>query len=128
MFLDLPNFALDKDVDFLKSIVERNQIPVVCNNYYAIDFKTEKVAGGGLNVYNFLSANKLKMPFICSEDSFAKRTDFAFMTLRHCPMKCLLGASCSSCPYSDGFEYRMQNGKILKLKRKKLSSCTFYLV
>lgn len=128
MFLDLPNFALDKDVDFLKSIVERNQIPVVCNNYYAIDFKTEKVAGGGLNVYNFLSANKLKMPFICSEDSFAKRTDFAFMTLRHCPMKCLLDASCSSCPYSDGFEYRMQNGKILKLKRKKLSSCTFYLV
>lgn len=127
MFLDLPNFASDKDVGFLKNIVEKNKIAVVCNNYYAVNFETEKVAGGGLNVYNFLSANKLNMPVICSEDCFAEKTDFAFMTLRHCPMKCLLNATCKDCPYSDGFEYRMQNGKVLKLKRKKLSSCTFYL-
>lgn len=127
MFLDLPNFALDKDVLFLKKMVEKNQIPVVCNNYYAVDFCTEKVAGGGLDVFNFVSAQTLKMPIICSEDCFANRTDFAFMTLRHCPMKCLFNASCEACPYSNGFEYRMQNGKILKLKRKKLSSCTFYL-
>ena len=127
MFLDLPNFALSKDVEFLQNIVQKNKIPVVCNNYYAVDFCTEKVAGGGLDVFNKVSANKLNMPVIASEDCFAKRTDFAFMTLRHCPMKCLLGASCASCPYENGFEYRMQNGKILKLKRKKLSTCTFYL-
>lgn len=127
MFLDLPNFALNKDVEFLQNIVQKNKIPVVCNNYYAVDFCTEKVAGGGLDVFNKVSANKLNMLVIASEDCFAKRTDFAFMTLRHCPMKCLLGASCASCPYENGFEYRMQNGKILKLKRKKLSTCTFYL-
>lgn len=127
MFLDLPNFALSKDVEFLQNIVQKNKIPVVCNNYYAVDFCTEKVAGGGLDVFNKVSANKLNMPVIASEDCFVKRTDFAFMTLRHCPMKCLLGASCASCPYENGFEYRMQNGKILKLKRKKLSTCTFYL-
>lgn len=127
MFLDLPNFALDKDVSFLKNFVEKNKIPIVCNNYYACDFKTEKVAGGGLNVFNTFSAKQLQMPIICSEDSILKRTDFAFMTLRHCPMKNHLNATCEKCPYSSGFEYRMQNGKILKLKRKKLSTCTFYL-
>lgn len=127
MFLDLPNFALDKDVLFLKNIVEKNKIPVVCNNYYACGFETEKVAGGGLNVFNTFSARKLEMPIICAEDSILKRTDFAFMTLRHCPMKNHLNATCEKCPYSSGFEYRMQNGKVLKLKRKKLSTCTFYL-
>ncbi len=127
MFLDLSNFALDKDVLFLKNIVEKNKVPVVCNNYYACSFETEKVAGGGLNVFNSFSAKKLKMPIICAEDSILKRTDFAFMTLRHCPMKNHLNATCEKCPYSSGFEYRMQNGKVLKLKRKKLSTCTFYL-
>lgn len=127
MFLDLPNFALDKDVEFLKNIVEKNKIPVVCNNYYAVDFQTEKVAGGGLNVFNHFSAYFLNMPVICAEDGVLKKTAFAFMTLRHCPMKNHLNATCERCPYSSGFEFRMQNGKILKLKRKKLSSCTFYL-
>lgn len=127
MFLDLPNFALDEDVSFLKNIVEKNKIPVVCNNYYACGFETEKVAGGGLNVFNSFSTKQLQMPIICAEDSILKKTDFAFMTLRHCPMKNHLNATCEKCPYSSGFEYRMQNGKVLKLKRKKLSTCTFYL-
>lgn len=127
MFLDLPNFALDKDVEFLKKIVEKNKISVVCNNYYALDFETEKVAGGGLNVFNHFSANTLNMPVICAEDGVLKKKPFAFMTLRHCPMKNHLNATCERCPFSSGFAFRMQSGKILKLKRKKLSTCTFYL-
>lgn len=127
MFLDLPNFALDKDVEMFKNIVEKNKIPVVCNNYYALGFCTQKIAGGGLNVYNSQTAKVLNMPIICAEDSVCGRTDFAFMTLRHCPMKCNLGATCNACPYSNDYSYRMQNGTILKLKRKKLSTCTFYL-
>jgi len=49
------------------------------------------------------------------------------MTLRHCPMKNLLNGSCSNCPYEDGYSYKMEGGKVMKLKRKKLSTCTFYL-
>ena len=30
--------------------------------------------------------------------------------------------------YADGYYYVLDNGKKLKLKRKKLSSCTFYLI
>lgn len=127
MYLDLPNFALDKDVAFLKNMVEKNHIPVVCNNYYALEFDTLKIAGGGLNVYNKHTAKALDMPIICAEDCFIKKTDFAYMTLRHCPMKCHLGATCDKCPYTNGYTFKMQNKTILKLKRKKLSTCTFYL-
>jgi hypothetical protein len=29
--------------------------------------------------------------------------------------------------YVDGIKYRLESGKTFKLKRKKLSDCTFYL-
>ena len=125
--MDLPNFALDKDVEFLKKLVETNKLAVVANNSYALDFDCEKVAGGALNVYNSAAAKFLNVPIICAEDSLAEKTKFAYMTLRHCPFKCDIGATCAKCPYGDGYTLKMQNGKALKIKRKKLSTCTFYL-
>lgn len=127
MFLDLPNYATKKDVNFLQEIVEKNNLPIIANNYYSLDFNTEKVIGGGLNVFNHYSANYYNLPIIFSEDCFEKKTKFPYMTLLHCPMKNHLGATCNNCPYKNGYTYVMQNGKELKLKRKKLSSCVFYL-
>lgn len=126
-YLDLPNFALDKDVEFLKKLVETNKLAVVANNSYALDFDCEKVAGGALNVYNSAAAKLLNVPIICAENSLTEKTKFAYMTLRHCPFKSDLGATCAKCPYGDGYTLKMQNGKVLKIKRKKLSTCTFYL-
>ncbi len=127
LYLNLPNFALDADVAYLKKLVEKNDIAVIVNNMYALDFKCEKVIGGGMNVFNKYTANLLSLPVMCSEDCFINKTPFPYMTLRHCPMKNDLNANCGKCPYNKDYYFETQSGKVLKLKRKKLSTCTFYL-
>ena len=126
-YLDTPNFALKKDVEMLKEIVQKTGVGVVANNYYALTLGDNVLIGAGLNVYNSFTAFELKKPFFTAESDMAKRIDFAYMTLRHCPMKNLLNANCDKCPYGDGYAYKMDSGKVMKLKRKKLSTCTFYL-
>lgn len=127
-YLDTPNFALEKDVKLLKEIVEKTGIGIVANNYYALSLTNDVIIGGGLNVYNQLTANYLGKPFISSENGLVERRDFAYMTLRHCPIKTHVGGSCGDCKYQKGYTYSMENGKTFSLKRKKLTDCTFYLV
>ncbi len=126
-YLDTPNFALNADIKLLGEIISKTHIPIVANNYYALSFPTEIIIGGGLNVYNKVSAEEFARPVITAEGDIAERQNFPYMTLRHCPMKSHLSASCEKCPYEEGFSYKMDSGKTLKLKRKKLSTCTFYL-
>ena len=123
-YLNLPNFALKEDVEMLRTIVEKTKIPVVINNLYALDFNTEKIVGGGINIFNSLSAQYFDLPYIQAEGGDYQ---MPYMTLRHCPMKEHLNGSCANCPYKDGYEYVMQNGKRFKLKRQKMSTCTFFL-
>ncbi len=122
--LNLPNFALSQDIKMLKTIIEKTKISILINNLYAMDFDTTKYIGGGLNIYNRYTSNYFNLPYITAEKG---KTKSPFMTLRHCPMKEHLGADCSNCPYKDGYYYKMENGTILKLKRTKMSTCTFYL-
>ncbi len=126
-YLDTPPFALEKDIQIINNIVNQTNIGIVANNYYALNLTENVIIGAGLNVYNSVTANVFSYPVICAESKIAERIDFPYMTLRHCPMKSHLGATCEKCTYKDGFSYRMDNGKILKLKRKKLSTCTFFL-
>jgi len=126
-YLDIPNFALKNDIELLNRIISKTKIPIVANNYYALNFDTEIIIGAGLNVYNSYSANFYNKPIICAETNLSSKKDFPYMTLRHCPMKEHLNASCENCPYTDRYIYKMDNGKTLRLKRKKLSTCTFYL-
>lgn len=126
-YLDTPIFALKKDIEILKNIIEKTHINIVANNYYALAFPTQKVAGAGLNVFNNISANVLDMPVVCAEGEGFPKMPAPFMTLRHCPMKSHLHANCSNCPYHEGYYYVLESGKTLKLTRKKLSTCTFYL-
>ena len=123
--LNLPNFALSKDVEYLKNLVEKLKICVVINNLYAKDFNVEKIAGGGVNVYNTYTANYLGLTYMTSENE--RDIKMPYMTLRHCPMKAHLKGNCANCPYKDGYTYTMPNGKTMKLKRIKMSTCTFYL-
>lgn len=126
-YLDTPIFALKKDIEILKNIIEKTHINIVANNYYALAFPTQKVAGAGLNVFNNISANVLDMPVVCAEGEGFPKMPAPFMTLRHCPIKTHLHSDCSNCRYNNDFYYVMENGKTLKLTRKKLSTCTFYL-
>lgn len=126
-YLDMPNFALEKDIIALKDIIKETGIGVVANNYYALNFSPDTVIGAGLNVFNKESAAALNKPYITAEAEMGSRIDFPLMTLRHCPIKSHVGAKCSDCKYKDGYKLKMENGKVMKLKRKKLSTCTFYL-
>ncbi len=126
-YLDTPNFALEKDIQILKDIIEKLKVKIVANNLYAFSLGAETVVGGGLNVFNRHTAKFFETKFFVSEGEVGEKIPFPYMTLRHCPMKSNLNATCANCPYCDGYFYRMQSGKVMKLKRKKLSSCTFYL-
>ena len=53
--------------------------------------------------------------------------NFDLMTLIHCPIKMIFGNNCANCKYQDGITYKMENGRILTLKRYKIHSCTFVL-
>lgn len=124
LYLNLPNFVLKKDIEFLRNIVEKTKVGVVVNNLYGLEFNTEKIIGGGMNVYNSYTAKYFNLPYISAENGIFK---MPYMTLRHCPMKEHLNANCNNCPYQDGYKYVMDNGNTLKLKRLKMSTCTFYL-
>lgn len=123
-YLNLPVFVLQKDIEILSKIVDKTKIAVVVNNLFALNFNTEKIIGGGMNVFNSYTAQHLGLPYLQAEGDDFK---MPYMILRHCPMKTHLNANCKNCTYKDGFYYVMQNGKILKLKRIKMNSCTFTL-
>lgn len=122
--LNLPNFALTQDIVMLRNLVEKTKIAVMINNVYGLSFDAEKYIGGGVNIYNDFTASYLNKPFVRAENSKYK---MPYMTFRHCPMKEHLNADCSNCPYKEGYYYKMESGQIFNLKRKKLSTCTFYL-
>ena len=113
----------------IKDIVDKTNIGIVVNNLYALDLPTKKIAGAYLNIYNSYSAEFYDMPCLIAENNNMGTTHkLPYMTMLHCPMKQFVGGNCANCKYRDGYTYRMQNGKRLKLKRKKLSTCLFYLV
>lgn len=126
-YLDLPNFALNSDIQKIKSIVHSTGVGVIANNYYALGITENTVIGAGLNVYNTQTAKELNLPVISAESDLFSRIDFPFMTLRHCPLKNHLNASCDKCTFDNDYYYVLESGKKLKLKRRKLSDCTFYL-
>ena len=125
--LDTPNFALEADIELLTNIINKTNITIVANNYYALTFNTNIVIGAGLNVYNNITASIFNLLTIVAEGNVSTKINYPYMTLRHCPLKNHLGANCNNCPYASGYTYKMESGKELKLKRKKLSTCTFYL-
>lgn len=125
--LDTPNFALKEDIDLLQKIIDETNITILANNYYAMSLKANKIIGAGLNIYNSVSANFFNLPCITAESDISTRINFPYMTLRHCPIKQNLKTDCKNCKYNTNYKFKMENGRILTLKRKKLSTCTFYL-
>lgn len=126
-FLDLPNYANSEDVIYLKNLVEEIKIAVVVNNLYALSFNTEKIIGPALNVYNDFSAKYFNLGVISAESNDFVRYNYPFMTFKHCPIKEHVGGSCSNCLYTNDYKYKSDDGKEMKLTRKKITECTFYL-
>ena len=126
-YLDTPNFALKKDIELLKKLVERTGVGVVANNYYALNLSEDTIVGAGLNVYNSHTAQTFNLPVLSFESSVGEKVEYPLMTLRHCPIKNHANSNCDKCGYCQDYSYVMTSGQRLKLKRKKLSTCTFYL-
>ncbi len=125
LYLDTPNFALKEDIDRLKDIVDKTGVKIVANNYYALSICDDFIIGGGLNVYNDYSAGVFNKKVIRAEEN--KTADFPYMTLRHCPIKEHTGCECANCKYDNDYTLTAENKMVMKIKRKKLSTCTFYL-
>lgn len=144
-YLNLPNYATSKDVRFFEEIIKKYKFNIVANNLYALNFDTKIIAGSLLNIYNsqavkYLQSRGIEIFFVaelddgkieklkkkCGSNNIFKGKKI-YMTLRHCPLKNNGVCSCSSCKYSDGYYYVMDNKMKLNLKRKKVTSCTFYL-
>jgi hypothetical protein len=127
-YLDTPNFATKEDINLLREIIEQTGVSIVANNYYALSLTDDYVVGGGLNVYNTHTASIYQKEIISAESNVGTRQDYAYMTLRHCPIKEHDGGSCDKCRYVENqYTIRCEDGKEMKVKRKKLKTCTFYL-
>lgn len=148
-FIELPIFATEKDIIFIKNLLKNaNTLGIVANNYYALNLcdKNKIIAGMGLNIYNnftlqFYEKMGIKDVILSKELSKDEQEEFSsccdlyawaegreeYMTLRHCPFKEFFGSQCKSCKYCDNVIYKMQNGKKLLLQRKKVVSCQFIL-
>ncbi len=125
-YLDTPNFALKEDIELLKNIIEQAKLNIVANNYFALSFDCKKIIGYGLNVYNSYTQMEYDTLYISAENG--EELTAPLMTLRHCPIKSHVGGDCKNCKYNSEYFYKMDNGKQLTLKRKRLSDCTFYLI
>lgn len=123
--LNTPIYATKLDIELLSKIIDKTHLPILVNNYYALNFNTDKFIGAGLNICNNYTASYFNLPYLTAENEMTFK--MPYMTLRHCPMKEFCASTCANCKYKAGYTYKMQNGKRLKLTRTKLNSCTFYL-
>ena len=118
-YLDMPIFAEARDLRLLRDILRETGVGVVANNYYALTLSTDVLVGDALNVANGAAAAALGYSSVAN--------GVPYMTLRHCPIRAHVGGDCAHCAYREGYQYVMDNGKVLNLRRKRVCSCTFYL-
>ena len=147
LFLSLPIFANEKDVQLLRLILLENpSLGIFANNLYALNLdKTRKViASQNLNVFNSLSVLALKQLGVsdivvsieqenalqnCGANLYCVQNYApAVMNFVHCPFKEHFSSTCKNCKFHDGVVYQMQNGKTLSLVRRKVVTCNFALL
>ena len=126
-YLDTPNYAEKEDIVLLKEIIEKNNLNFVVNNYYALSFKGEKIMGAHMNIFNSVSASYFNAPILTIDGELGEKISYPLMTLKHCVIKHMYNCQCDTCKYNDNIYYKNDSGKVLKLSRKKLKTCTFYL-
>ena len=126
-YLDTPNYAEKEDIVLLKEIIEKNNLNFVVNNYYALSFKGEKIMGAYMNIFNSVSASYFNAPVLSIDGELGEKISYPLMTLKHCVIKHMYNCQCDTCKYNDIIYYKNDSGKVLKLSRKKLKTCTFYL-
>lgn len=149
-FLFVPSYLTHKDIDMINEILDNNEnLGVYADNISYVGYKNKRIIlGAKLNIKNVYAIKELindrVFAIMISPELTEERYDelskfysvpvlassfenFDLMTLVHCPIKMIFGNNCANCKYQDGITYKMENGRILTLKRYKIHSCTFVL-
>lgn len=142
-YIDLPNFATEKDLILINKVLAQTNLGVVANNLFAFKFDCNIIGGQFLNVYNSYTLmvlnnlHKLDAVFIeeLTDNEIKKlktelsllRRERVYMTLLHCPFKQNVGCDCANCAYNNNAQFTINSGKKFAIKRKKTSSCVFLL-
>jgi len=145
IYLNLPIIATKDEVKIIDEMLYtfKGKIGIVINNYwhlkYIKDFKF--LVGYNMNILNNLSANfyiKLgAVNYVRSIEGYLTNglkgglsyEGFpTLMTWCHCPYKVSLNSNCNECKYSENLTYKLNDGKIFKIRRYKIINCYFELV
>ena len=142
-YIDLPNFATEKDVALIKKILNQTDLGVIANNLFALEFDCNIIGGQFLNVYNSYTLralndlHKLQAVFVEEMSDYEienlqtelpiLKREPVYMTLLHCPFKQNMECDCGNCGFADNATFAINSGKKFAIKRKKTSSCVFLL-
>ena len=147
IYLNLPIIATSKEIEIIDDILYKignDNIGVVVNNYWGLKylqlgFKT--IVGYNMNVLNNRSVDfYLKLgvvDFVRSiEGNLASGLKGGLsyegyptlMTWCHCPYKVSLNSTCNNCKFSNKLTYKLNDGKLFKIRRYKIINCYFELV
>ena len=148
-YLDLPNFATEKDIEVLTSILKEAAFEgVVANNLYGIllakELNKKIICGLGLNIFNDRALDSLRQicgnlfeSFVYSKEltlneinDFSDKSGYIFaegeicvMTLAHCPVQVSYNCNCGTCKYKGDLSYTDKTNRKFALKRKKVYNC-----
>lgn len=147
LYLDMPIVARHHDLTKIDQILNNfngSQFGLVANNIYVFNYinKFNIIAGTGLNIVNSYSKafylNLGAKDIIYSVEANLNDIDSngvvftsgypVLMTLTHCPFKMLYGNTCKNCTFKDNLTYKMQDGRVVKIRRKVISHCYFEVV
>ncbi len=142
-YIDLPNFATERDIVLIKEALNQTNLGAVVNNLWALDLDCNKLGGQFLNMYNSFAIKALqqitdlKAVFVeelkeeqinaLKTNTPILRRERVYMTLLHCPFKQNFNCDCASCKYADNASFTINSGKKFKVKRKKTATCVFLL-
>ncbi len=147
LYLNLPIFATGEEVKIIDDIllnVGKDSVGIVANNYWHLKYLKlgfNTIIGYNMNVINDKSkcfyANLGVDNFIRSIESSLVNNlkgGLAFcgypvlMTWCHCPYKVSCNSKCEKCTFDNKLHYRLNDGKVFKIRRYKIKNCYFELV
>lgn len=144
LYLNLPIISNYKDMEIIRNILKNNNIGIVINNLYGVDFAVNRkvIVGYGLNIANSFAIKQLnelgiKGLFFKSIENFIPifnekllqwKSEIPLMTFKHCPFKLNYGTNCENCSFNKNLTYTSESGTEYKINRKKIFYCYHELI
>lgn len=145
IYINLPIVASKQEVEIIDNIISKlkHNVGIVVNNYWHLKYINDVkfIIGYNMNILNNIAASFYKNlgaeNFVRSIETYLATGLVGglsyegyptLMTWCHCPFKVSLNSKCDACKYSDGLTYKLNDGKLFKIRRYKIINCYFELV